>query len=148
MTVADTLATWAASGQARELQGDPLGAPHGTDREPDRGTLLLAPRLGHRELLIRAVAARFPTSELYHPFPRPTIDALLREQRTASGVRLLHYTHNGFAAAAGGPQDLFGLDVRLEPGAFRTRARGLRRLGDRLQERLDLRRGIHLRRHA
>lgn len=66
------------------------------DRAGSRGTLILAPRLGQRELLLRAAAGALPCSEIYQPFPRPTIDALVRERRTAWGIRLLTYTNAGF----------------------------------------------------
>ena len=67
--------------------------------EEGRGTLLLTPRLGHRELLVRAASQALTSSEIYKPFPRPTIDALLRERRAAWGIRLLPYTKDGFDTA-------------------------------------------------
>ena len=99
--IADTLWVWGANPSELRSAGAEAVVQAVTGVVPGPGgVLLLAPRLGQRELVIRAMAEHAPSSEIYQPFPRPNIDALIRAQRAASGVRLLQYTRHGFDEAA------------------------------------------------
>ena len=100
--LANTAVLWKSEATELERMGGEAifrGLSRAPRQTGARGTLLLAPRLGHRELLIRVAGERFDVSEIYQPFPRPTVDALIREQRAASGIRLLGYTRAGFDTA-------------------------------------------------
>lgn len=56
------------------------------------GVLVLTPPLGNREVLMRALGARYRATEYYHEAARPHLDALIRARRSAWGIRLQPHT--------------------------------------------------------
>ncbi len=73
-----------------------IGSVLGTEHlDTESGTIVLTPPLGFREVVMRYLGQNFSPTEYYHPATRTSIDALIREARSAMGIKLVPHSMSG-----------------------------------------------------